>query len=184
MIPDLSWRDDSNVLASSSEDTNIRLWEMENGNAIKNWPAHPGGAASVRFTHDGKLASTGRDRVTKLWDQNGAAQKQFEAFPDLGLRVAVTHDNAKVIAGDWSGVVKAWSAADAKAVPGAAATRPPAAEGLGLAEAAFAAAEAKAKAGQAAFDAAQARVKATTDAFTAANANLAKINADLAAATK
>lgn len=184
MIADVSWRDDSSVLASCGEDGTVRLWEMENGNAIKNWPAHPGGAAGVRFTHDGRLASTGRDRVTKLWDQNGAAQKLFEAFPDLGLRVAVTHDNAKVIAGDWSGVVKAWTAADAKAVAVLDANPPPAAERLKLAEAAFAAAEAKAKTAQAAFDAAQARVKATTDAFTAANANLAKINADLAAATK
>jgi hypothetical protein len=60
MITDVSWRDDSNVLASSSEDASIRLWEMENGNPIKNWAAHAGGAASVRFTHDGKLASTGQ----------------------------------------------------------------------------------------------------------------------------
>ncbi|HVJ80386.1 MAG TPA: c-type cytochrome domain-containing protein, partial [Planctomycetia bacterium] len=114
MISDVSWRDDSNVLASSSEDTTIKLWEMENGGNIKNWGAHAGGAASVKFTHDGKLASTGRDRVTKLWDQNGAAQKSFEAFPDLGLRVAVTHENAKVIAGDWSGQVKVWAVADGK----------------------------------------------------------------------
>ncbi|HVL14863.1 MAG TPA: c-type cytochrome domain-containing protein, partial [Gemmata sp.] len=81
MITDVSWRDDSNVLASSSEDTTIKLWEMENGGQIKNWGAHAGGAASVKFTHDGKLASTGRDKVTKLWDQNGAAQKSFEPFP-------------------------------------------------------------------------------------------------------
>ena len=110
MITDISWRDDSNVLASSSEDTTVKLWEMENGGNIKNWGAHAGGAASVRFTHDGKLASTGRDKITKLWDQNGTALKSFEAFPDLGLKVAVTHDNAKVIAGDWGGIVKAWSA--------------------------------------------------------------------------
>jgi hypothetical protein len=184
MITDVSWRDDSNALASCSEDGTVRLWEMENGNAIKNWPAHPGGAAGVRFAHDGKLASTGRDKVTKLWDQNGAAQKQFEPFPDLGLRVAVTHDNAKVIAGDWSGVVKAWNAADAKTVAVLDANPPPAAERLKLAEVAFAAAEAKTKAAQDGFDAARAKAKTANDAFTAAQANLNRINADFAAATK
>ncbi len=184
MITDVSWRDDSNVLASCSEDGTVRLWEMENGNPIKNWGAHGGGAASVRFTHDGKLASTGRDKLTKLWDQNGTAQKQFEAFPDLGLRVSVTHDNAKVIAGDWSGVVKAFSAADAKVLATLDANPLPAAERLKAAEAAVVAADAKVKGAQAGFDAAAAKAKQVTDAYSAAQANLNKITADLAAATK
>jgi hypothetical protein len=177
MITDVSWRDDSNVLATCSEDTTIKLWEMENGGNIKNWGAHGGGAASVRFTHDNRLASTGRDKVTKLWDQNGAAQKSFEAFPDLGLKVAVTHDNARVIAGDWSGLVKSWGTADGKAFATYDANPPPAAERLKRAEAALAAA-------QAAFDAATAKAKQTADAYNGAVANVTKINADLAAATK
>lgn len=184
MITDVSWRDDSNVLATSSEDTTIKLWEMENGGNIKNWGAHPGGAASVRFTHDGKLATTGRDKVTKLWDQNGAAQKTFEAFPDLGLKVAVTHDNARVIAGDWSGVVKSWTAADAKLVAALDANPLPAAERLKKAEATFAAATAKVAPAQAAFDAAALKAKQATDACNAAVANMTKVNADLAAAQK
>ncbi len=184
MITDVSWRDDSNVLASASEDTTIKLWEMENGGNIKNWAAHPGGAASVYFMHDGKLASTGRDKITKLWDQNGAAVKAFEAFPDLGLRVAVTHDNLKVIAGDWSGMVKQWNAADAKVIAILDVNPPPAAERVKLAEAAIVVADAKIKLAQAAFDAAALKAKQTTDAYTAAVTNLNAVNANLAAATK
>lgn len=184
MITDLSWRDDSNVLASASEDTTVKLWEMENGGNIKSWAAHPGGAAGVRFMHDGRLATTGRDKVTKLWDQNGAVQKQFEPFPDLGLRVAVTHDNAKVIGGDWSGVVKTWNAADAKALAVLDSNPPPVVERLKNAEAAVAALTTKVQQTQAAFDGATAKAKAATDAFNAAQANLNKVNADLASANK
>ena len=183
-VTDVSWRDDSNVLASCSEDAGIRLWEMENGNPLKNWAAHPGGAGSVRFTHDGRLASTGRDKVTKLWDQNGAVQKQFEPLPDLGLRVAVTHENAKVIAGDWSGVVKAWAAADAKVVATFDANPAPIAERIKAAEATVAAATAKVAPVQAAYDAATLKAKQAADAFVAAVTTAAKINTDLAAATK
>ncbi|MDY3554648.1 c-type cytochrome domain-containing protein [Gemmata sp. JC717] len=183
-VTDIAWRDDSNVLATGSEDTTIKLWEMENGGNIKSWGAHGGGTASVRFTHDGKLASTGRDKVTKLWDQNGTALKSFEAFPDLGLKVAVTHDNARVIAGDWGGVVKAWSAADAKAVAVLDANPLPAAERLKRAEATLAAAATKLQVVQAAFDAAALKAKQATDAHTAAVANANKISADLAAAQK
>ncbi len=184
MITDVSWRDDSNVLATCSEDASVRLWEMENGSQIKTWAAHGGGAASVRFTHDGKLASTGRDKVTKFWDQNGTALKTFEAFPDLGLKVAVTHDNARVIAGDWSGVVKTWNAVDAKVAATFDANPLPVAQRLKVAEAALAVATAKITPMQAAFDAAALKAKQTTDAYNAAVANMNKINADLAAANK
>jgi hypothetical protein len=184
MITDVSWRDDSNVVASASEDGTVKLWEMENGGNIKNWAAHGGGAAGVRFTHDGKLASTGRDRVTKLWDQNGGLQKQFEPLPDLGLRVAVTHENAKVVSGDWSGAVKVWNAADAKVVAQLDANPPPAAERAKQAEAAVTAATAKEAAAKAAFDAAAAKAKQAADAHAAAAATATKLAADLAAAQK
>jgi hypothetical protein len=184
MISDLSWRDDSNVLASSSEDGSVKLWSMQNGNGIKSWGAHNGGAAAVRFTHDNKLATTGRDKVTKLWDQDGKVQKQFEAFPDLGLSVAVTHDNAKVIAGDWSGVVKAFNAADAKVIAEFDANPPPLTDRVKNAEAAIPTADAKVLEAKKALDAATARAKQAADAHTAAQAKLNKINADLAVAKK
>src|SRR5579883_401485 len=184
MITDVSWRDDSNLLASASEDATIRLWEMENGNPVKSWGAHGGGAGAVRYGHDGKIASTGRDRVTKLWDQNGGLQKQFGALPDLGLRVAVTHDSAKVFAGDWSGQVKGWAAADAKAVAALDGNPPPVAERFRAAEQAVAAATARAKQAAEALAAAQARAKQAAESFAAARANADKVAADFAAAQK
>lgn len=170
MITDVSWRADSNVLASGSEDTTVRTWEMENGGQIKSWGANGGGVESVKFSMDGKIASTGRDRVTKYWDGNGALQKQFAPFGDVGLRVAVTNDNAKIIAGDWAGNVQSWTAADGKAFVSLDANPPAFAEQVKQAEAAFAAAEAK--------------VKQTGDAQKAADANAAKANEAVAAAQK
>jgi WD40 repeat protein len=115
-VTELSWRDDSNVLATCSEDGSIRLWEMENGTAIKNWAAHPGGAQSVKFGHDNRLVSTGRDRVSKIWDQNGANQKAFPAHQDVALRAAFNHDGQKVYSGDWLGQLLVFASADAKLV--------------------------------------------------------------------
>jgi WD40 repeat protein len=105
-ISDLSWRVDSNVLASASEDGTVKLWEMNNGTQMKNWNAHGGGALSVAFLRDGQLVSTGRDRVTKTWDQNGAQKVAFPALADLGLKVAYSETNGVALAGDWTGVVK------------------------------------------------------------------------------
>ena len=112
----LSWRTDSNILASASEDSTIRLWEMDNGRQVKRWNAHGGGALAMQFHRNGQLVSCGRDKTTKLWDQNGGQKRAFEAFSDLALRVAVSHDGKRVIAGDWNGEIRMWNADDGKRV--------------------------------------------------------------------
>ena len=94
MVTGLDWRLDSNVLASSSEDASVKLWDMFTGNQIKSWNAHGGGTTSVRFAKDGRLVTTGRDRVAKLWAQDGKELKKFGGFADLALQAAVGHDDA------------------------------------------------------------------------------------------
>jgi WD40 repeat protein len=187
-VTDVSWRADSNVLASASEDTTVRLWEMENGAQIKNWGAHTGGVAAVKYARDGRLVSCGRDRLARVWDQNGAQQRAFEALPDLALRVAFNHDASRVICGDWSGKIRAWSTADGKAVGDLLANPPTLAERLEAAkkdlatrkaahdQLAIVAAASQATAQKAAADLAAAQ-KAITESATAlqtANAALAK----------
>ena len=115
-ITEVSWRSDGNVCASASEDGTVHLWEMENGNSIKTWGAHGGGTESVRYARDGRIVTAGRDRLVKLWDGNGNAQRAFEARPDVALCAAFTHDDARVIAGDWTGQIPVWTAADGKGV--------------------------------------------------------------------
>jgi hypothetical protein len=115
-ITEVSWRSDGNVCASASEDGTIHLWEMENGNSIKSWGAHGGGVESVRYARDGRIVTAGRDKLVKLWDGNGNAQRTFEARPDVALCAAFTHDDARVVAGDWTGQIPVWTAADGKAV--------------------------------------------------------------------
>lgn len=110
-ITDISWRPDSNVVASSSEDGTIRLWEMNNGSQIKSWSAH-GGALALDYVRDGRLVSTGRDRVVRLWNGEGAQEREFGGMTDLGLEVAFDAESGRVLGGDWSGVVRVWNAAD------------------------------------------------------------------------
>ncbi len=112
-VTDISWRPDSNVVASASEDGTIKLWEMEGGKEIKNIAAHGGGVTAIEFAQDGKFVSSGRDRLTKLWDPAGTAIRDFPALGDLAMEVAITHDAGRVIAGDWLGEVRLWNAADA-----------------------------------------------------------------------
>ena len=123
-VNSVSWRIDGNVLASASEDTTVRLWEMENGGQIKSWAAHAGGAFSVEYCRDGRVATSGRDRIAKLWDGNGAALLSFEAFNDLALEVTHCDETNRVIAGDYTGEVRIWNAADGARL-GQLSTNPP-----------------------------------------------------------
>ena len=92
------------VLASSSEDGKVALWDVKEGKEIRSWAAHPGGAAWVDFTPDGRLVSCGRDKIAKAWDQNGQVLGKTEPFPDIALRAALSND--RVIAGDWTGLIR------------------------------------------------------------------------------
>jgi WD40 repeat protein len=188
-VTDVSWRIDSNVLASSSEDGTNKLWEMEGGKEIKSWASHAGGASSIEFAKDGKLVSVGRDKLTKVWDANGALVREFAPFGDIATEVAFTHDAARVAAGDWLGEVRLSVVADGKQVANLPAN-PPTLEMLVQAQTASAAALAEAaKKAAAELAAAEAVVaekakasKAAADAAAAAEASLQSLLAEKAAA--
>jgi WD40 repeat protein len=169
-VTDVSWRPDGNVVGACGEDGTVRLFEMENGTQVRGWGAHGGGAQGMHYAKDGRIVSTGRDRVTKLWDGNGGAQRSFEALPDVGLKTVFSHDGGRVIAADWTGHVAVWNTADGKRLGSLTANPAPPAEQLALAQKTLAEK-------QKAFDALTASAKASEAAF-------AKVNADLAAARK
>ena len=80
---------------------------MQNGNQIKSWNRpRRRRRASIDFAKDGRLVSTGRDRLTKLWDPDGNPVRDFEAFPDIALRPPSASTTPAVIASDWSGEVR------------------------------------------------------------------------------
>ena len=109
-ITGLSWRADGNVLASCSEDGNARLWEANNGGQIKNWSAHGGGATGIEFSRDGKIVTCGRDRLVKLWQQDGNLIKQFQGLKEIGVAVDYCDETNRIIGASLVGDVQVWSA--------------------------------------------------------------------------
>jgi WD40 repeat protein len=69
----------------------------------------------VQFIPDGRIASCGRDRTVKVWNAQGNQVHALGPMTELALKVAMT-DGGRVAAGDWSGDVRVWNAADGKQV--------------------------------------------------------------------
>jgi DNA-binding beta-propeller fold protein YncE len=112
----LSWRDDSKLLASSSEDGTVKLWEMQEGKQAKSWNAHNSGALWVCYSHEGQLATCGRDGTVQVWDGNGNSVRKLEFSGELPLRAVFTEDGKRIFTTDFNGQIVAWNAADGKRV--------------------------------------------------------------------
>ncbi|MGV3485029.1 MAG: c-type cytochrome domain-containing protein [Planctomycetaceae bacterium] len=104
-INSIAWRDDSNVFASASDDGTVKLWDVVEGKAIKSINAHGGGVMGVRFDHQGRLVTCGKDNRVKLWSPTGDLIRELPPMSETVLEVAITHDGSRIIAGDWTGQV-------------------------------------------------------------------------------
>jgi len=96
-----------NIVATSSEDGTVKFWDIVEGKEIKSWHAHNGGVRSVAFTADGHLVTSGRDRLVRLWDVNGAQIKKYDPLDDIAMQA--TAAGGKIIAADWTGLVRVWA---------------------------------------------------------------------------
>jgi len=113
-ITALSWRDDSAMWASASEDGTVKLWKAADASALRSLNAHPGGVLSARFTHDGRLASAGRDNKFQVWDTSGKNLQTLPFSGDLPHRVAFNDDGRRLVGSDWQGKVLVWDAKPAR----------------------------------------------------------------------
>jgi hypothetical protein len=133
-ITGISWRIDGRFLATTSEDATVRLWDSNNGKQIKSWGAHGGGTTSVEFQRDGNIVTCGRDKVAKVWDQNGKMIRQYAGLTDVATAISYCDESKRLVAADWTGVLRIWNGADGKHVGNLAANPPTLAERLAWCE--------------------------------------------------
>lgn len=115
-ISGISWRSDSRFLASCSEDTNLRVWDATTGKQIKGWRAHGNGATSVEYLRNGNIVSCGRDKVSKVWSQDGKQLRQFPGMPDVGIAVSYCDEADRAICADWTSTIRVWNGPDGKEI--------------------------------------------------------------------
>ena len=65
---------DGKTLASASDDTTVKLWDVGTGAALQTFKGHSDSIRAVAFSPNGELlASASHDRTIKLWDAGTGA---------------------------------------------------------------------------------------------------------------
>lgn len=89
----------------------LRCWKIQDDQLKSVWSvpeAHDGWIRAIAFSPNGKeLASCGRDRYVRIWDNNGKEVRSWQGPDDLYS--LAFHDDERLFVGDSRGAIHQWS---------------------------------------------------------------------------
>ncbi|HKB37469.1 MAG TPA: protein kinase [Gemmataceae bacterium] len=76
---DVAFSPDGNLLATSTQAGNVRIWQAKTGQVVQTWPAHQMSATTIRFSPDGRFLATGSvDKTVNVWDVERVRRGELE----------------------------------------------------------------------------------------------------------
>jgi WD40 repeat protein len=101
------------LLASSSRDKTVRLWDPAEGTLLQTLEGHFRSVRSVAFSHDSQLLASGaNDKTVRLWDPaTGALLQTLEGHSDSVRAVAFSCDGRLLASGSADKGIRVWDSA-------------------------------------------------------------------------
>ncbi|MEG4167815.1 nSTAND1 domain-containing NTPase [Microcoleus sp. S13_D1] len=114
----VSFSPDGKLLATSSDDNTVKLWDTTTGKQIKTLTGHTGPVWGISFSPDGKqLASGSDDKTVKLWDTLTGKQINTLIGHKDKLNAVSFSPNGKLLAtGSQDKTVKLWDTTTGKEI--------------------------------------------------------------------
>jgi WD40 repeat protein/tRNA A-37 threonylcarbamoyl transferase component Bud32 len=104
---------DSKLLASSSHDKTVKLWNLTDGKLLRTMTGHKGGVLSVAINPKGKtLVSGSTDNQVKVWDLESGKQLQDlgkEASGGWVTDLAITPDGQEILSARTNNRIDRWN---------------------------------------------------------------------------
>lgn len=109
---------DSRQLAVGSADNVTRIFDVESGKEISQFPGHEDYVASVRFSPNGKMLATGSyDHTARLWDaKSGKEIRTLAGHRGVVMSVAFSPDGRTLATASVDRTMKLWDVATREAV--------------------------------------------------------------------
>lgn len=109
-VTQLAFSPDGQLLASSSEDKTIRLWNVDSGELVKTLTGHQSRVTTVTFRPDGELVASGSaDKTIKLWSvPDGAIVDTFKGHMDEISTLQFSPDGRVLASGSYDNTLRLW----------------------------------------------------------------------------
>jgi WD40 repeat protein len=104
---------DGTLLATSSDDSTVRIWQVADGTEQRVLTGHTGGVWSCAFSPDGTLlASAGNDRTVRLWHVETGIEEILLGHGDWVRSCAFSPDGTLLATASDDSTVRIWQVAD------------------------------------------------------------------------
>jgi WD40 repeat protein len=102
------------MIASSSWDKTIKLWQVDNGKLIRTFEGldgHSDEVNGIAFSHDGTMiASASKDKTIKLWQvADGKLIQTFKGHTDTVNSVSFSPDDQTIVSASDDNTLRMWS---------------------------------------------------------------------------
>ena len=104
----VAYSPDGQTLASGSDDTTIKLWNVKTGNLLQTLTGHSELVTSVAYSPDGQTVASGSlDKTIKLWNVNtGNLLQTLEGYSEWFTSVAYSPDGQTLASGSNNNTIK------------------------------------------------------------------------------